>query len=397
MTTTPDNLESHLRELTTHQGPESALWQKALDQSAATKPTSRTSILNKPLRHPLLLGLAACITLVLAAGMLLPHLGKPRGSMAPTLLGAHGQFVDGRAEGESWKEFRNVPQIDLSQALNASQGGGGGGGGGQSPWRSNNTDGPTLIAGDRAQVRYHDAQDSNRQDRSPATRSVIQKATIEIQTPDVRAAFAKAGFLISAASGEFIENTSLTGDGTTAQANLTLRVTASRLGEVLNQLRDLGKVQSENTTGEDVTSQVVDLEARLRNEQRIEKELLELLDKRPDAPLKEILELRQSLSQVRQTIEQYIAQRDRLSRLVSLASILVVIRAQAQEEPPAASITSYFSSSIAQTWRSSLLALADSIAWLLSILIGGIIWWLLLLISILTILRYRRRLAARCV
>lgn len=231
------------------------------------------------------------------------------------------------------------------------------------------------------------------------TRQVIQKATIEIQTPDVRAAFARANHLVSAAGGEFVENTSLTGDGKTAQANITLRVGVARLGEVMNRLRELGQVKSENTTGEDVTSQAVDLEARIRNEQRVEKELLELLDKRADAPLKDVLELRNSLSSVRQSIEQYIAQRDKLGRLVSLASILVVIRAEPVTDKPEAapSIAGYFTHTIADAWRGGLRTASDSVSWVLSVLVGGALWWTVLGMGVYAIFRYRRRLAARCV
>ena len=51
----------------------------------------------------------------------------------------------------------------------------------------------------------------------------------------------------------------------------------------------------------------------------MEKELLELLEKRGDAPLKEVLELRQALSGVRESIEQMSGQREHLSRLTDRA------------------------------------------------------------------------------
>jgi hypothetical protein len=175
------------------------------------------------------------------------------------------------------------------------------------------------------------------------------------------------------------------------------------MSEVMNRLRELGTIRTENTTGEDVTTQVVDLEARIRNEERVEKELLDLLDKRKDAPLKDILDLRGTLSSVRQTIEQLIGQRDRMSRMVSLASILVVIRAEPEApkppEPPkpAETIGHYFSTHISDTWHDGLRTLTDTVAWLLGLIVSGLMWWMIVAMAVMGIQRYRRRLSARCV
>lgn len=382
-TPTPDNLESQLRELTAHRGPETNLWQKALNHAAAAPaPTPATAFptLSRTIPQPVLVGLAATILLVISVSMLVPSLGKARGGR-PTLASSPRSV-------ESWTDAERSPSGSTPAPATTGTGGDPVTTGFASP------DTKTFFGRSIDQSGQPELRDRT----DLASRHVIQKSTIELQTPDVRAVFAKCSHLL--ASGEFVENSSLTGDGKTAQANLTLRIAATRLSEVLNQLRTLGIVKSENTTGEDVTSQVVDLEARIRNEQRIEKELLELLDKRADAPLKDILELRNSLSTVRQSIEQYIAQRDRLGRLVSLASILVVIRAEPEPAPepkPAQSITAYFVKSISQTWQDGLRAASDSITWLIRILISGAMWWLLLAAILYSIHRYRRRLAARCV
>ena len=188
----------------------------------------------------------------------------------------------------------------------------------------------------------------NATDLPTGDRHVVRKATIELTTNDVRAAFLKAAMLVSAVGGEFVQDSGLIGSGETAKANLTLRVAAERLPEVLNELRELGKVRAERTVGEDVTTQVVDLEARLRNEKRVEDELLDLMERRDDAPLKEILDLRDKLAQVRQAIERMTAQRERLGRLVSLATVLVLIRAEDAPPPTRPGIGAYFGDSISK-------------------------------------------------
>ena len=129
-----------------------------------------------------------------------------------------------------------------------------------------------------------------------ADRHVIRKVTMELTSTDVAATFLKARQLVSEAGGEYIEQSSLAGEGDSTRASLTLRVSASRLSDVLNELRKLGVVVSEEARGEDVTNQVVDLDARLRNERRVEQELLELLESRDDSPLEEILKLRAEIA-----------------------------------------------------------------------------------------------------
>ena len=234
-------------------------------------------------------------------------------------------------------------------------------------------------------------------------RHVIRKAQIDLRTEEsVRVIFLKAQQVISEARGEYIENASLTGEGKDGErtiATLTLRIAADRLSAVLGQLRELGVVASESTTGEDVTDRVVDLEARLRNEQRIEGELLELLASRQDASLNEILQLRTQLSSVREGIERLIAQRDRLGRLVALATILVTIQPVVAEdkEPEAPTLAGYFADSIQAAWTSSLRFLIDTAALLVRIAVGGLVWWVLLLVGVLAVragLRKRARAAA---
>ena len=175
------------------------------------------------------------------------------------------------------------------------------------------------------------------------------------------------------------------------EANLTLRVAATRLSEVLNELRQLGQVQAEKASGEDVTAQVVDLEARLRNEQRVETELLQLLERRKDAPLKEILELRTSISGVRQTIEQLTAQRERLSRLVELATGLVIIRPADAPLPAEPGLGTHLIGALGNAWQRGLVFLINTVAGFVSVIIGGLVWWALLVAVVLCIRAYRRR------
>jgi hypothetical protein len=225
----------------------------------------------------------------------------------------------------------------------------------------------------------------------PADRHVIRKVTLELTVADVHAAFLKAQLLISDATGEYVEASSLRGEGAEAHGTLTLRVAASRLSEVLNLLRPLGAVASEQQTGEDVTAAVVDLEARLRNERQVEEELLELLDTRAEAPLNDVLTLRSRIAEVRGEIERLEGQRERFARLTSLATVLVILRAEAADEAEKPGDSDLQIGALFEdAWESGVRATIQTLAAIVRILVGGALWWVLLVV-VLVVVRGRMR------
>ena len=66
-------------------------------------------------------------------------------------------------------------------------------------------------------------------------------------------------------------------DGERNSASATLRIPAERFGAALGALRGLGEVTNEQISGQDVTQEFIDLEARLRNYRAQERVLLDLM------------------------------------------------------------------------------------------------------------------------
>lgn len=109
-------------------------------------------------------------------------------------------------------------------------------------------------------------------------------------------------------------------------ASLTLRVPADRLNTTLEKLRALAlEVDSESVSGEDVTQEYVDLEARLRNEEAYEKELLALLTETRERTSKaeDILAVYERLTEVRGRIEQIKGRMQYLENMSAMATITV--------------------------------------------------------------------------
>ena len=126
-----------------------------------------------------------------------------------------------------------------------------------------------------------------------------------------------------------------TGSGRTLTS--TLRVPADQLDSTLTELKTLGRVSSESQGGQDVTSQYVDLQARLANSRNTEKRLTDILNNRT-GKLKDVLDVEEELDRVRGEIEEMEAESKQMTKQVSFATVNVSItedyKAQIEIVPP---------------------------------------------------------------
>lgn len=124
------------------------------------------------------------------------------------------------------------------------------------------------------------------------------------------------------------------GAGRTLDA--TLRIPSDQRDAAIADVKKLGRVESESQTGEEVTAQYVDLEARLSNAQNTEQRLTEMLRQRT-GKLSDVLDVEKEISRVRGEIEQMQAEKKNLTNRVAFLSLAVKIsedyRAQLQLSP----------------------------------------------------------------
>ncbi len=84
-------------------------------------------------------------------------------------------------------------------------------------------------------------------------------------------------------------------------ATLTVRIPADRFEAVLDEAEALGEVRQQSVSGEDVSAELVDVEARLRHWQAQETVLLELMEQA--TTVSESIDVRNELAPVQETIE----------------------------------------------------------------------------------------------
>lgn len=159
-------------------------------------------------------------------------------------------------------------------------------------------------------------------------RQVVLRASLDLVVDDTDATV-EAIRDLAAGAGGFVAAADLRRDeeGRQLAGTVTLRVPADRLDPVLESLADLAQdVRARTIASEDVTTQAVDLAARLTNLRAYEQELVALLAEvrtRPTAGPEELLAVFDRISQTRGEIERLQAQRDVLTDLVDLATVTV--------------------------------------------------------------------------
>ncbi|HEY6014084.1 MAG TPA: DUF4349 domain-containing protein, partial [Candidatus Limnocylindrales bacterium] len=138
---------------------------------------------------------------------------------------------------------------------------------------------------------------------------IIRTGTIDLQVSDVPKALRTARDGIVAMGG-YVGASNTSNDGDQPSAEITYRIPADRWEDALDLLRGLNglttKVVTEHTEAVEVTGQVVDLEARIKNLQASEVALQGIAERA--TKIADVLEVQAQLTGVRGQIEELTAQ-----------------------------------------------------------------------------------------
>lgn len=160
----------------------------------------------------------------------------------------------------------------------------------------------------------------------PADQRIIKTGEISIEVERVATELARVRALAIELGGYVGDSQAGTLD---QSATLTLRVPANRFGDALIALRDLGgDVISEATREQDVTSQIVDLEARIANLEASEASYRLLLERAER--IDDVLAVQARLDEVRGQIEQLKAQLENVAGQADLSTLTVTLIPRAQ-------------------------------------------------------------------
>jgi hypothetical protein len=147
---------------------------------------------------------------------------------------------------------------------------------------------------------------------------IVRTGSLQLDVKDVKTSLNSARDTIVGMGG-YIGASQQSSDGTSIVATVTYRIPEARWEEALAALRLLGDEVGENTDAAEVTNQIVDLAARIRNLQASETALVRHAAEA--AKIADLLEIETRLSDVRGQIEQLTAQQKNLENQAAYGTL----------------------------------------------------------------------------
>ena len=157
---------------------------------------------------------------------------------------------------------------------------------------------------------------------TPLNREVISTGQISVSTRSISKARAEVLRLVTSYDGSVAdEQTDSDQRGRINSSTLTLRVPTSDFGQAMDALARIGKVERQTRKSEDVTTQVLDNDARVRAAERAIRQI-ELLLSRADA-LRDIIAIESDLARRQADLDSLKSQQAWLEDQTSLSTINV--------------------------------------------------------------------------
>ena len=157
---------------------------------------------------------------------------------------------------------------------------------------------------------------------------IIKRASVTVETTNFDESIEKINNEITKLGG-YLESSSTEGFSITnrnrnRRSDITIRIPSKSFETFMNGLHHIGYVPHQDISTENVTSQYMDTEARLKSLKVQEERLLDLLKQGKE--LKDILEIESQLSNVRYQIESYTGNLKHWDNLVNYSTITLYVQ-----------------------------------------------------------------------
>lgn len=182
-------------------------------------------------------------------------------------------------------------------------------------------------------------------------RKIIRNGELTLETDSpteglrkiTAAAESHGGFVVTS---EFKQNPVAAGAKPSQGVVVVARVPATQFASALDQIRNAGeRVIQERISGQDVSEEYLDLEARLRTKKALEAQFLEIM--KQARKVEDALEVQRELADVRTEIEQLEGRRRFLENQAALSTITTTLQ---MPQPIVAATTSGFGTSVKRTF-----------------------------------------------
>ena len=155
---------------------------------------------------------------------------------------------------------------------------------------------------------------------APLSRAVISTGQVTVHTKEMTKARAEAIRLVDSWGGTVADEQSTSDDhGRMASSTMTLRVPSNRFDEAMTAFGTLGEVEQQSRKSEDVTTQVIDNDARIRAAERSIRQIESLLSRAEK--LGDIIAIESDLARRQADLDSLKSQQAWLSDQTSLSTI----------------------------------------------------------------------------
>lgn len=201
-------------------------------------------------------------------------------------------------------------------------------------------------------------------------RKIIRRGDLHFEVDDLD--IARTSILERVGSGGgYVEGDERGDYGRTKTVTLRVRIPADRFDDFVQGLQGLGRLQSQNIEATDVTSEWVDVEARIGAKRAVEKRYLELAAQAKNVP--EMLEVERELGNVRAEIESMEARMKSLRDQVGMSTLTITC---SKQQAVVERFTPKFGVAFKEGWNNLLrFAVGLTNLWPFVILFGVLLWW----------------------
>lgn len=159
-------------------------------------------------------------------------------------------------------------------------------------------------------------------------RKIIRNAELTIESQNPEESFRKVASLAESKGGFVVTSEAIQPEGAAEPARMTVsvlvRVPAAQFDSTVEEIRKAGdRVLQDKRTGQDVTEEYIDLQARLQAKKALEAQFLEIMKQARE--VSEALEVQRQLAEVRAEIEQVEGRKRFLESQSNLSTIKVTI------------------------------------------------------------------------
>ncbi|MFM7887036.1 MAG: DUF4349 domain-containing protein [Pseudanabaena sp.] len=216
---------------------------------------------------------------------------------------------------------------------------------------------------------------------------LVKSANITIQVKSIEESTKSISDFVKQQQGDILDlqDYRSSNSGIAESVFLKIRIPQECLDAVLDVIAQLGIVKGRSLKAEDVSNQLVDLQARLKNLRQTELQLQEIL--KQTGSVGDVLKVTQELSRVREMIEQIDAQLTNLKNQVVYSTIQVNLSSAIATIPPQSDL----GTQIQNTWNSATNSLVDVSIGLLKLTIWLLVYCPYWLIPLAIYLFFRRR------